>query len=144
VPSGCSASVVPSNGGPACCSGLRRSWPGVRRCYAANNVAGIQGSNLTTTRTSPHVVNTRNRPRHFSADVAELQSHPPASTPTSSRSPPRPPPPTTPTCPCAGLSGSAHSSQLPVPLCPYPCALFQGVSRPPGQACASVDKRAGT
>jgi hypothetical protein len=30
------------------------------------------------------------------------------------------------------------SSQLPVPRYPYPCALFQGVSRPPGQACTSV------
>ena len=111
------------------CSGLRRSWPGVRRCYAANNLAGIQGSNLTTTRTSPHVVNTRNRPRHFSAD-ADAES--PETTPSSSRlhhAHRRPPTPTT--CPCAGTAGL--SSQLPAP-CP---SLFsmRAVSRsiPPPQ-----------
>ena len=79
------------------------------------------------TRTSPHVVNTRNRPRHFSADAES-----PATTPSSSRlhrAHHRPPTPTA--CPCAGTAGLSS-------LLPYPCALFQGVSRPPGQACTSV------
>lgn len=135
MPSGCSASVVPSNDGPACCSGLRRSWPGVRRCYAANNVAGIQGSNLTTTRTSPHVVNTRNRPRHFSADVAESPTGDHAHFVQISTAPTAAHHAHLPLCWAVGLS-----SQLPAP-CPSLSISMRAVSGSIPPPRASVCKR---
>jgi hypothetical protein len=114
------------------CSGLRRSWPGVRRCYAANNLAGIQGSNLTTTsdkdltsrRKHKEQASTFLRRRRVTGDHALFV-----------QTPPRPPPPT-----------NAHR----LPLCwhrwaqltaPISMRAVSGSIPPPR---ASVYKRVGT